>query len=231
MYNPPTGRFISVDPSPDVAGQESLTTYQYGWNNPVLRSDPNGDCPVGEDCTGTRIWGAVKAVGGAVEATVGVVGGIATSWTGVGAVAGGIATLHGADTFQAGIRQAITGETTESFTHQGIAKGATSLGASVSTANKIATGGDIALGFVGGGSSALAKASTKIERVAQTTGTIGHATVSNVTAYVYALNPKVAKVTMDLGLKKLIPGASGFKYGPRPDVGVLFKDGTAKAIE
>ena len=45
MYDPPTARFTSVDPSPDVEGQESLSTYQYGWNNPILRSDPNGDFP------------------------------------------------------------------------------------------------------------------------------------------------------------------------------------------
>jgi RHS repeat-associated protein len=45
MYDPPTGRFLSVDPKPDVEGQESLTTYQYGYNNPIRYSDPNGDCP------------------------------------------------------------------------------------------------------------------------------------------------------------------------------------------
>jgi uncharacterized protein RhaS with RHS repeats len=45
MYDPPTARFISVDPKPDVEGQESLTTYQYGYNNPIRYSDPNGDCP------------------------------------------------------------------------------------------------------------------------------------------------------------------------------------------
>lgn len=28
-----------------MAGQESLSPYQYSWNNPVLRSDPNGDYP------------------------------------------------------------------------------------------------------------------------------------------------------------------------------------------
>ncbi|PLK42062.1 DUF4265 domain-containing protein [Emticicia sp. TH156] len=43
-YNPTIGRFDRVDPI--VAEQEEYSTYQYGWNNPVLRSDPNGDCPV-----------------------------------------------------------------------------------------------------------------------------------------------------------------------------------------
>ena len=45
MYDRVLGRFISVDPMPDVGGQESLSPYQYSWNNPVLLSDPDGDCP------------------------------------------------------------------------------------------------------------------------------------------------------------------------------------------
>lgn len=35
---------------------------------------------------------------------------------------------------------------------------------------------------------------------------------------------------MDLGYKKLLGGGT-FKHGPRPDVGILFKDGTIKVIE
>ncbi len=50
LYDKVLGRFISVDPSPDIGGQESLSPYQYSWNNPVLRSDPNGDYPDGECC-------------------------------------------------------------------------------------------------------------------------------------------------------------------------------------
>jgi RHS repeat-associated protein len=37
------GRFTSPDPITD--GQEHLSLYQYGYDNPILRSDPNGDCP------------------------------------------------------------------------------------------------------------------------------------------------------------------------------------------
>ena len=44
-YESVLGRFHSVDPLPDAQGQEGLSTYQYGWNNPILLSDPNGDCP------------------------------------------------------------------------------------------------------------------------------------------------------------------------------------------
>jgi RHS repeat-associated protein len=43
QYNPQTGQFTSQDPV--IEGQEHLSLYQYGWNNPILKSDPNGDCP------------------------------------------------------------------------------------------------------------------------------------------------------------------------------------------
>ena len=39
------GRFTSQDPV--IEGQEDLSLYQYGWNNPVLRSDANGLMPDG----------------------------------------------------------------------------------------------------------------------------------------------------------------------------------------
>ena len=39
------GRFTSQDPITDE--QEHLSLYQYGWNNPILRSDPNGQFPDG----------------------------------------------------------------------------------------------------------------------------------------------------------------------------------------
>jgi RHS repeat-associated protein len=44
QYDPQIGRFISQDPVTD--GQEHLSLYQYGWNNPILKPDPNGDCPL-----------------------------------------------------------------------------------------------------------------------------------------------------------------------------------------
>ncbi|PLK42112.1 polymorphic toxin type 8 domain-containing protein [Emticicia sp. TH156] len=43
-YNPTIGRFDRVDPV--IEGQEQLSLYQYGWNNPVLRSDPDGNLPL-----------------------------------------------------------------------------------------------------------------------------------------------------------------------------------------
>ena len=45
FYDITTGRFIQVDPVTEL--QESQSVYQYGWNNPILRSDPNGTYPDG----------------------------------------------------------------------------------------------------------------------------------------------------------------------------------------
>lgn len=40
-YDAAIGRFIAVDPRAEAT--ESLTTYHYGLNNPVMNNDPNGD--------------------------------------------------------------------------------------------------------------------------------------------------------------------------------------------
>lgn len=40
QYDSQTGRFTSQDPVTD--GQEHLSLYQYGWNNPIIKTDPNG---------------------------------------------------------------------------------------------------------------------------------------------------------------------------------------------
>ena len=76
-------------------------------------------------------------------------------------------------------------------------------------------------------------ASTNLPQVlgkAQTTGTRGHGFVSRVIGFRYSIDPTVARVTYDLGYKRLL-GGGAFKYGPRPDVGVLFKNGTVKIFE
>ena len=90
-YDPVIGRFISVDPSPDVEGQESLSPYQYSWNNPVLRSDPNGDCP---NCVTAGIGAGIGAIlGGGIEAATQLYQhGAVNDWKAVGGAAlqGGI---------------------------------------------------------------------------------------------------------------------------------------------
>jgi RHS repeat-associated protein len=75
------GRFTSIDPITD--GQEHLSLYQYGWNNPVLRSDPNGDCP---NCVTAGIGAGIGGVlGGGIEiATQIYKNGSVTDWKAVG---------------------------------------------------------------------------------------------------------------------------------------------------
>ncbi|MEM0942294.1 MAG: RHS repeat-associated core domain-containing protein, partial [Bacteroidota bacterium] len=45
VYDYVLGRFWQVDPLANVASQESWTSYHYALNNPILYSDPYGDCP------------------------------------------------------------------------------------------------------------------------------------------------------------------------------------------
>jgi RHS repeat-associated protein len=84
-----------------------------------------------------------------------------------------------------------------------------------------------------GGAGLLRQAGAKIVGTAQTTGTWGHAAVSKVLAYAHALDPRVSRVTLDVGYRKLFEGTRAMvgRWGPRPDVGVLYRNGTAKVIE
>ena len=43
-YDPQTGRFIQIDPTPEDGDQESLTPYHFTGNNPIRFDDPNGKC-------------------------------------------------------------------------------------------------------------------------------------------------------------------------------------------
>ncbi len=45
-YDAALGRFVAVDPMADAA--ESWTSYQYGYNNPLIFNDPLGDLTTGE---------------------------------------------------------------------------------------------------------------------------------------------------------------------------------------
>jgi RHS repeat-associated protein len=45
MYDAQIGRFHQIDPLTDEGGQESLTPYQFSYNNPVRYNDPDGKCP------------------------------------------------------------------------------------------------------------------------------------------------------------------------------------------
>jgi RHS repeat-associated protein len=160
------GRFIRVDPlaaslKPEwLLNPQKLNLYAYCANQPTICFDPSG-------LDGwTRFWGGVKAVGGAIEIVVGVGAGAATSWTGVGAVAGGAVALHGADTLVAGVRQAVSGEKTQSGTAYVI-----------TTATGSETAGDLidaGIGIVGtAGVGAMAKAPAIAATTAETTSALG----------------------------------------------------------
>lgn len=123
-YNPKTDQWQSPDPALDsyldgspnggVFQPFNLASYTYGNNNPVRLTDPTGAS------TWNRVMGAVKAVGGVLEMAAGASGGAATSWTGVGAVAGAVVVVHGADVASSGLTQLWTGEQTSSLTSRGL---------------------------------------------------------------------------------------------------------------
>lgn len=105
----------------------------------------------------TRIWGGIKGLGGTIEMVGGGAFGVATSWTGAGAVIGGAAVLHGADVASAGFSQMFTGEETKSFTEQGIRAGLQTVGVNSQDANTIAAYSDagISIALSGGTSRAF----------------------------------------------------------------------------
>lgn len=100
-YDYTTGRWWQVDPLADEGDLVSLTPYNYSYNNPILYSDPEGDCP-------SCLWGAV--IGAAVDygtqvavnlvqgkdlgdALTDVDGGSILQSAAVGAVTGGLSSL------------------------------------------------------------------------------------------------------------------------------------------
>ncbi len=98
FYDPQLGRFMQVDPKPDDGDQEAWGVYQFGLDDPELKNDPNGDCPL---CAA-----AGALIGGVVGAAVEVGSqlyhsGKITSWSAVGgstvqgAITGGVAGLTG----------------------------------------------------------------------------------------------------------------------------------------
>ena len=167
------GRWTSCDPEGLTDGSN---LYAYCRGNPICRTDLAGTdsdwcvlCnPFSSDVsfapwqfTKEEIFprgiGALKAVGGGVEAVVGgamVVGGVASSEFGIGvpiAAGGTVVAAHGLDTFIAGLRQIWSGEDTETFT----SKGLQAAGVSPGKANLIDAGVGVVFTF---GGSALLKA-------------------------------------------------------------------------
>ena len=165
-YDPRLSLWMSVDPisNYDPRNEENyldgdhnlgvyfhynLNPYSYCYLNPIVFYDPNGL----QSKFWTRFWGGVQMVGGALEVFGGATTALVTAETGVG-IAGGIAVaVNGIDNTQAGFRQMISGETTQTALHQTIKHVAKKAGASEDTAENIATGADFATIFLGSSAS------------------------------------------------------------------------------
>ena len=112
-YAPWLGRWTSSDPAGLSAG---INSYCYVSDNPLSQKDPSGLGFWG------HVWGGVKAIGGGLEVVAGVAVtgvGAAASEIGIGVPIAGLGLViiaHGADTTQAGVRQTVTGDPTDTIT-------------------------------------------------------------------------------------------------------------------
>gem|GEM_PF-2678878 len=134
-YDPVLGRFISRDP---IGLEGGINVYTYVENNPTNFTDPSGlyaksitntvsnvGAAIGSYydaySVGTRLQGAAQLGFGVLEASGGAALGVATSWTGVGAVAGVAVFGMGADNATAGLRTMISGQATPTLMDRGMA--------------------------------------------------------------------------------------------------------------
>jgi RHS repeat-associated protein len=144
-YDAQIGRFPQLDPL--TWDYPELTNYQYASNDPIANIDMDGlegfnalftgsgnaaatvaeatvstvwrgaKSVVSSPSFATRIFGGLKAIGGALE----IAAGSALVASGVGAVLGAGLIIHGADVTAAGVMQTIRGTESRTFTEQGFA--------------------------------------------------------------------------------------------------------------
>jgi RHS repeat-associated protein len=173
-YDAQIGRFPQLDPL--TWDYPELTNYQYASNDPIANIDMDGlegfnalftgsgnaaatvaeatvstvwrgaKTVVSSPSFATRIFGGLKAIGGALE----IAAGSALVASGVGAVLGAGLIIHGADVTAAGVMQTIRGTESRTFTEQGISKGLQFAGVSGRNADNIAGWTDMGLSLGGG---------------------------------------------------------------------------------
>lgn len=182
------GRLVR-DPAPRPPPPDERSWWQ--WTKDGLKSAAKdvGDFDAAHGHALTRGLGAVQAVGGGIEAVGGVVGGVLTAETGVGALTGAAVAVNGADNFQSGLRTLWTGEGTRTVTQTAVGSGIKAAGGSETTQ---AIGEAIAGLGPGGVRSvaALPGRLARIGRVAEDAPTVAR---SAETA------PAIAKATEDAG--------------------------------
>jgi RHS repeat-associated protein len=110
-YDPHTYQWLGIDPM--VEKYPGMSPYTYCLNNPITLMDPDGRIP---GSMMTRLGGGLRMLGGISEASLGVTGGVATSWTGFGGVIGALAVMHGTDQIATGFMELMTGESRPSLT-------------------------------------------------------------------------------------------------------------------
>jgi RHS repeat-associated protein len=236
-YHARLQRWTARDPL-GMAGGPNL--YAYAMNAPFLYYDPLGLW------SWNQTFGVMRAVGGGLEAAAGyslatasAAFGAASSWTGVGLVAGAAGTAggiavgaHGIDQFQAGVRQAFTDEQVDSLTSVALQE---TTGMSQNTANLVDAGISV-VGSIGAGVGTTAiRAQSALSSQAANAPLwkqvlyheIGQKTLSDdANAFYSALyaNPvdRGAAIVADQGLRQALrPEASGWWLG----IGQTFSTG------
>ena len=122
FYDPAVVRWWNLDPECESGDQPSVNPYHYVYDNPIKNTDPDGREPEEGCCggIGTRISGALQALGGASEMAAGAALILTPEPTFLTKVGGVAAAVHGADNVSAGFTKLVTGKDQETLTSQGL---------------------------------------------------------------------------------------------------------------